>query len=215
MSIDFHKPAFITFTGVDRTELIPGMLELSSRYPIEWGILVDSAQEEHSLFPGYEERKTMLSSALRFSAHVCGQAAQDIARGKEPAVDLKGFSRIQLNHSRDGSSEEVINHAYHYSVRHGLRLALQCQEIFPRDVRADWLYDVSFGTGLKVNEWPPIKYSQPFCGFSGGLSADTITGALESFKTDADYWIDMESGVRTKGFMDLKKCEQVCRLIYD
>jgi hypothetical protein len=28
------------------------------------------------------------------------------------------------------------------------------------------------------------------------------------------YWIDMESGVRTGGWLDVAKCEAVCRAVY-
>lgn len=215
MSPVSKKPAFVTFTGVDRPELIPGMLELAIKYPIEWGILLDPDQEDQILFPDWNERNKMLSSALRFSAHVCGRPAQDIAGGREPDIDLKGFSRLQLNHSREGSDDGAISNAHTYCIRHGLRLALQCQGDFPRDTRADWLFDVSFGAGIKVTEWPIVSNARPFCGFSGGLSPKTIKEALTSFHTQADYWIDMESGVRTGGLFDLEKCEQVCRSVYD
>ena len=35
------------------------------------------------------------------------------------------------------------------------------------------------------------------------------------FHAETDYWIDMESGVRTDGLFDLEKCERVCRLVYN
>jgi hypothetical protein len=214
MNSKIVKPAYITFTGVDRTELIPGMLTLSARYPIEWGVLIDPEQEEKQLFPTTSERKALLASALRFSAHVCGQPALDIAKGCEPGIDLGGVSRLQLNHSREGSSEEVIANAYAYSARQGLRLALQCQGEFPDDTRADWLYDVSFGTGIVVNEWPQVTHAHPFCGFSGGLSPQTVAESLTKFNAASDFWIDMESGVRSDGLFNLGKCEQVCELVY-
>lgn len=219
MNAKIAKPAFITFTGVDRHELLPGMIELAEKYPIEWGILIDPEQTDKQLFPIADEINRITSSALRFSAHVCGEPAIDIANGRKPEIDLSGFSRLQLNHSREGSSEEAIANAYAYSVGAGLRLALQCQGEFPSDGRCDWLYDVSFGTGIKVTEWPTLSKSYPFCGFSGGLSTDTVTNALASFKTGssdtANFWIDMESGVRTDDLFDLDKCKQICELVYD
>ena len=215
MRPEMRKPAFITFTGVDRAELIPGMIELAAKYPIEWGVLLDPAQEDKMLFPEEDERRNLLSSLLRFSAHVCGEPAQDIANGRESELDLKGFSRLQLNHSRKGSSEREISNAYSFCIRHGLRLALQCQGDFPQDTRADWLFDVSFGTGIKVTKWPVVHHDHPLCGFSGGLSPATIKESLAMFRAQTDYWIDMESGVRTSGLMDLEKCERICRLVYD
>ena len=215
MNRDPRKPAFITFTGVDRAELLPDMIALTAMYPIEWGILLDPAQEDKMLFPGEDHRVEILSSPLRFSAHICGKPAQDIANGVDPELDLRGFSRLQLNHSKMGSGERVISNAYSFCIRQGLRLALQCQGDFPRDTRADWLYDISFGTGVKVTHWPVVSHYHPFCGYSGGLSPATIKESISKFRAETDYWIDMESGVRTNGLLDLEKCEQVCRLVYD
>ena len=219
MNVKIAKPAFITFTGVDRPELLPGMIELAANYPIEWGILIDPAQEEHPLFPARDEISKIVSSPLRFSAHVCGKPAIAIANGHNPDINLSGFSRLQLNHSREGSDEQAIANAYAYAVSTGLRLALQCQGDFPVDSRCDWLYDVSFGTGIKVTEWPTIDEIFPFYGFSGGLSAKTVKDALANFKITSDplanFWIDMESGVRTDDLFDLDKCKQICELVYD
>jgi len=214
MSRALKKPVFVTFTGVDRAELIPGMMELSAAYPVEWGILLDPAQEDNILFPAQAERTALLSAPLRFAAHVCGKPAQAIANGSRPQVDLRGFARLQLNHSREGSSETAIANAHNYCLGHGLRLALQCQGEFPADTRADWLFDVSFGAGTQVTQWPVVHRNHPFCGFSGGLSPTTIKEASSRFRAQADYWIDMESGVRTDGLLDLEKCEQVCKLVY-
>ena len=50
MTTDYTPPAYITFTGIDRADLLPGMLALSARYPIEWGVLLDLAQEGSPLF---------------------------------------------------------------------------------------------------------------------------------------------------------------------
>ena len=209
------RPSFITFTGVDDMSLIAGMKKLSARYAIEWGVLVDPEQEGGPLFPGQEDINAIRTSGLRLSAHVCGKPAKDIAEGREPEVDLSGFARLQLNHGREGSSEDVIQNAYSYAVANGLRLALQCQGAFPEDARADWLYDVSFGTGVRPIEWPTLTHGYPFCGYSGGLSAETVVKTLSDVSTSCyDFWIDMESGVRTDGRFDLDKCEQICQLVF-
>ena len=57
-----QPPSFIAFTGVDRLELLPGLKALSARYPIEWGVLVDPAQEgDSALFPPAEVRDALLA----------------------------------------------------------------------------------------------------------------------------------------------------------
>jgi len=212
---NFVSPSFVTFTGVDDPSHLPAIKELSRKYSIEWGVLIDPAQAGNELFPTIFDLSIIKSQGLRLSAHVCGEPARDIAEGREPRVDLSGFSRLQLNHGREGSSESVVGNAYSYAVSKGLRLALQCQADFPGDSRADWLYDVSFGTGVRPTSWPKLTKSHPFCGYSGGLSPETVVQTLSDIAlSEHDYWIDMESGVRTNGALDLDKCEQVCKRVF-
>jgi hypothetical protein len=209
-------PAFVTFTGVDHADLLPGMQALSKRFPIEWGVLIDPGQEGRTLYPGREHRQSIQASALRLSAHVCGAAARSIVEGHDPEVDLAGFSRLQVNHSRNGSSELEIRNCCAFGARLGMRIALQCQGRFPADDRVDWLYDVSFGTGKRPTTWPPIAPGGSLCGYSGGLGPSTLAELLPQFPVapGAAFWIDMESGVRTAGRFDLEKCATVCELVF-
>lgn len=214
-----QPPAFIAFTGVDDPALLPGMRSLSARYPIEWGLLVDAAQEDKALFPDATVRDALLSARdLRWAAHVCGQAARSIVEDPLTAPrPLAGVQRLQVNHGFSGSSTDQIAAAAAYARRHGMRAVLQCQGAFPSDGRIDWLYDVSFGTGVRPDVWPaPPTAAGPFFGYSGGLGPDTVAEVLARIAAPAEalYWIDMESGVRTAGAMDLAKCEAVCRAVY-
>ena len=217
MTTSYTAPAYITFTGIDRADLLPGMLALSARYPIEWGVLFDVAQEGAPLFPPAAVRHILQGAALRLSAHICGGAARAIVEGTDPILDLAGFSRVQINHARAGSSDSEIGNSASFGARHGVRAALQCQGEFPGDLRVDWLYDVSFGTGVRPTSWPAVHPQLPFCGYSGGLGPDTVRETLPRFPiaAGAAYWIDMESGVRTDGRFDLAKCEAVCRIVFD
>jgi hypothetical protein len=217
MTTTYTPPSYITFTGIDRADLLPGMLALSARYPIEWGVLVDAAQEGLPLFPTADVRRVLQSAPLRLSAHICGAAARSIVDTGDALIDLTGFSRIQINHARAGSSENDILNSAIFGARHGVRAALQCQGDFPSDARVDWLYDVSFGTGVRPTTWPAAMAGLPFCGYSGGLGPDTVRGTLPKFDIadGASYWIDMESGVRTENRFDLAKCEAVCRIVFE
>ena len=210
-------PAYITFTGIDRADLLPGMLALSARYPIEWGVLLDVAQEGSPLFPPAGVRRVLQSAPLRLSAHICGVAARSIVETGDAPIDLAGFSRVQINHGRAGSNDGEIHNSAIFGARQGVRSALQCQGDFPSDTRVDWLYDVSFGTGVRPTSWPAAKPGLPFCGYSGGLGPDTVRDTLLKFQiaTGASYWIDMESGVRTENRFDLAKCEAVCSIVFD
>lgn len=214
-----QPPCFIAFTGVDHPDLLPGMLRLSERYPIEWGILVDPAQEEKALFPDAEVRAALLAArALRWAAHVCGAAARAIVADPMTApLAPAGVQRVQVNHGFQGSDATQVAAARAYGRRLGVRTVLQSQDEFPSEVGVDWLFDVSFGTGARPDRWPaPPAAAGPFAGYSGGISPDTVGDILARIAAPAGalYWIDMESGVRTDGAFDLAKCEAVCRAVY-
>ncbi|SFI38060.1 phosphoribosylanthranilate isomerase [Collimonas sp. OK307] len=212
-----HTPAFITFTGVDRVELIPGMQALAARYPIEWGVLIESDREGQSRFPATDVRRAIQCAGLRLSVHICGHEAREIAAGKTPPLDLSGFARMQINHSFNGSSKAEIQNCHTFAARHGMRAALQCQHDFPSDSQVDWLYDVSFGTGVQPKIWPQINIDHPLCGYSGGFSADNLASIVPTFPVHPGvvYWIDMESGVRTDDTFDLDKCAAICQQVFD
>lgn len=211
-------PAFIAFTGVDRAELKQAMVKLSSRYPIEWGLLVDDSQMNRPLFPSAEVRQALLQGErLRWAAHICGPQAREIVNDPLHCnVNLAGCQRAQINHSCSGSDATQVTNASLFARRHGVRAVLQCSADFPNDARTDWLFDTSFGTGSTPSTWPQLPTHGAFCGVSGGLNAGNVRHVLETVAAPpgAVYWIDMESGVRTDGWFDLAKCEAVCRAVY-
>ena len=213
-----QPPSFIAFTGVDHIDLLPGMKQLAARYPIEWGVLVNPEQEDRQLFPNSATRTVLLAEpGLRWAAHICGASARDIvAAPRETPVAVSGVQRVQINHSFKGSTLDQITAARDYGRRFGVRTVLQCAGPFPDEAGVDWLYDVSFGTGLKPKDWPALPTNGSFCGYSGGIGPKTVTEVLERIAAPANalYWIDMESGVRSDGVFDLTLCEAVCRAVY-
>jgi hypothetical protein len=214
-----RPPSFIAFTGVDSADLIVGMQDLSRRYPIEWGVLIDDANGSDPLSPDRAVRAALLAaSGLRYAAHVCGEQARLIANSPDEAsIDLDGFRRVQVNHGFAGSTVEQVVNCIRFGRARGLRSMLQCLDQFPADARLDWLYDTSFGTGKSPDRWPALSADGPFCGYSGGLNGDNVATVLDVIAAPdgAQYWIDMESGVRTDGRFDLAKCEAVCRAVYE
>lgn len=213
-----QRPAFVAFTGVDLATVIDDLRTLSARFPIEWGILIDAEQEALPLFPDVATRHALLTAGgLRFAAHVCGEEARRIANAPETAtLDLAGFTRLQVNHSFEGSSQAQVDHTVRFGRGRGLRAMLQCKGAFPTDNRLDWLFDTSFGRGTSPGGWPKLPAGGPFCGFAGGINPSNVSGVLKAIDADdgALYWIDMESGVRTDGWLDLDKCEAVCKAVF-
>ncbi|PQM26511.1 phosphoribosylanthranilate isomerase [Sphingopyxis lindanitolerans] len=210
-------PSFIAFTGVDCVDLLPGMQHLSRHFAIEWGVLVDDARDE-LLFADPDVRAKLLEApGLRYAAHVCGEQAGLIANDPARArIDLARFQRLQVNHGFSGSSPEQIENSIRFGRAQTIRTMLQTLDAFPGDARLDWLYDTSFGTGKTPESWPRIPAKGPFCGFSGGIRAENVAAVLDAIAApeDGQFWIDMESGVRTDGRFDLAKCEAVCRAVF-
>lgn len=214
-----NKPAFITFTGIDDTALCKGMRELSAHYPIEWGILIDRDRKGVPLFPDARQIDRFRRLGVRLCAHVCGSIAMDIAAGRHVEANLAGFSRVQVNHGRHGASTEIIDAVSRFASRHGVRGVLQCGESsFPvESTQVDWLYDVSFGEGVRPDSFPPIVSDHPFCGISGGIGPDNVLETLDRVLGEGAehaFWIDMESGVRSGGAFDLDRCRSVCEQVY-
>jgi hypothetical protein len=213
-----QPPLFIAFTGADDPTHLPAMTALSRRYPIEWGMLLDPAQEGSALFPDGDARAALLgASGLRWAAHVCGEQARLIADAPDAAtIPLHGFTRVQVNHGFTGSTRQQIENTVQFGRSRGLRAMLQCLGAFPEEPRLDWLFDVSFGRGSRPGAWPLLKQGGAFCGYSGGIgpanAAETI--ARLAAPAGASYWIDMESGVCTDGKFDVAKCEAVCRSVF-
>lgn len=213
-----QKPAFIAFTGVDDVAALGGMQALSARYPIEWGILIDDEQTEKPLFLKQEARRACLAAGgLRFAAHVCGEQAVRIANAPDTVtVDLTGFQRVQVNHSFSGSTQVHVDNTVWFGRKIGARSMLQCTQTFPDDARLDWLFDTSFGKGTAPSVWPEMRKAGPFCGFAGGINASNVANVLTAIGAEPgdQYWIDMESGIRTNDRLDLEKCEAVCKAVF-
>lgn len=215
----FCKPSFVAFTGVDSADLIPGMQALARKYPIEWGVLVDDDKTDDILFADPDVRVALLATpGLRYAAHVCGEQARLIANDpKSASLDLSRFQRLQVNHSFSGSSQEQIENVVRFGRANTIRAMLQTLTEFPQDTRLDWLYDTSFGTGKSPSSWPALpSKTGPLCGYSGGIRPENVAEILDAINAPvgAQYFIDMESGVRTDGQFDLAKCEAVCRAVF-
>ena len=117
-----------------------------------------------------------------------------------------------MNHGRIGTTDEVVSNVLTYAASRGVRAALLCSGVLPSDGRIDWLYDLSFGKDVKPTAFPTLSQSLPLYCFFRGLGADNVHEVLsERFAVarGAPFWIDMESGVRSSGYLDISKCAEV------
>lgn len=206
------KPRFITFTGLDtRTSLIRAA-ELSERYPVEWGVLFSESKQGND--PRYPDRDSLellknFSNDLILSAHICGKYSRRIMDGDLLIdLDLSAFTRTQVN-TTSPDYDQIADFAdYHELV--GIT-QFRTLEV-PEDPDIYFLYDCSGGRGERPDKWP-VGLTDNFLGYAGGIGPDNVLDVISEIDAQ-EYWIDMESKVRTDNWLDLDKCEAVLKQVY-
>lgn len=216
-------PAFITFTGVDDHTPIPGLVELSDQYPVEWGVLFSQKQQGTGRYPSLPYIDELVDApALRLSAHLCGAWAREVldhGRSVHDALLADHFRRAQINVKLpfiDTAGLKAWGDKLH------LLPILQCRDGFPKNPDVSWLYDPSGGRGETPAMWPVPPDDAPdgeLYGFAGGIRPGNVAGIVSLLgKIAGNYWIDMESGVRSgdadNSRFDLELCRRICKSVY-
>ena len=216
----------VTFTGVDSTIDMLWAKEVQENWPfVEFGILMGSQTKPvGSLDPKFPSLRTIHQWAkndigLSLSLHLCGRWAGYVNTGKDNGLYRLccDFDRVQVNATEyhidnvtkfaahlEGKAKVILQH------RSGFRLA----RVYPN---VEYLYDVSGGRGLNGIERWPTPYSLFRCGYAGGISPWNIETALDKIAQWPSFpiWIDMESKVRSGGFMDKGRVEAVCEYVQE
>lgn len=206
-----RPPDFITFTGADDRTDIGEMRALASQYPIEWGILFSpSKQGKDNRFPSQRTLARLTQEGMRLSAHLCGGYSRKVVakEGFHTGVTLNHFSRIQVNHIAPYPG--LIASFCELGGKRGI--SQWRGMVFPDDDRVDWLFDRSGGRGALPPAWP--AYPGHFVGYAGGINPDNAKMVIETIDATGHYWIDMEGGVRTNDWFDLKKVRAVCEAVF-
>jgi hypothetical protein len=218
-------PDFITFTGLDARTDLDRAVALTRRYPIEWGVLFSPTRQGRD--NRYPDDNGTLSRIFwsplarseknlgALAAHLCGEHSRHVMSGLRPnpppPVDLWFCRRVQVNHAAPNPAA-ITKFRRGWGVPHGI--AQTTAMAFPQDTRVEWLFDRSGGRGAAPGEWPRHPGGNRRVGYAGGIGPDNVVAVLESIAADGPYWIDMETGVRTDNWLDLDKCEAVCRAVY-
>ena len=219
----------VTFTGVDDRTDLGRLKEIAVRYPFaEFGILMAGpGRLDDNRFPDVIPiLKGLDKSGVRLSAHLCGTLAKDIVNTGEfgdfkRACGIRSdlFSRCQLN----VAGNDIKNPArflYFPSMMKQVIIQQSSREAFSeRSLYGHFAYynpvcsllvDDSGGRGrrsrLRVVDAPVV-------GYAGGISPENVREVLGGILAEEkvrNFWIDMETGVRTDGWFDLDKVEAVC-----
>jgi N-(5'phosphoribosyl)anthranilate (PRA) isomerase len=213
----------VTITGADDAVDLRAILALSVEFPfVEWGILMS---ESRAGSPRYPTRRWMIGlenlardlrgKGPRLSAHFCGAVARSALVG-----DLHDFpviermQRIQLNGYRPGLPGVAIFARMMpcYEIVLQVRAEDELQQAATEAARmrqGSILFDPSGGRGVEPFKWPWAP-SGVRIGYTGGITPDNVDAVVGQVAVVAsDFWIDMESGVRTDDRFDLSKVRQV------
>ncbi len=205
---------FCTLTGADDHTSIRTMLELSEKHPfVEWGILFYPGRFGTQRNPSPAWIKEFLDeverqgSHVNTSIHICGDQTLGFLNGDGVILDIcRRFGRIQLNYAFNKIDNDDL-------IRSGIN-RVNPQKVITQYFPANehlWdkvlngvanhqvLFDTSRGKGVLPKAYHAPLYSV-ICGYAGGLGIHNLDTELPKIARAAmsyDYWIDMESSLRT------------------
>lgn len=204
------KPDHITFTGFDDRTSIAEMAEVSSIYPVEWGVLISPTNRD-ARFPSIQAIKELeKTKTLKLSLHCCGGFSKNFQKGIIDGLmfDISRFSRVQVN-----GRIYFPNLLKSTAEKFGVDLIVQTNTKFRYLGHHIYqLYDVSGGRGIIPDSIP--EHPGWLVGYSGGIGPDTVIEYIKRIKGNGNYWIDMETKVRTDGWFDMDKVRDVCVKVY-
>jgi hypothetical protein len=233
----------VTITGADDSTPIIDLLSLSREYPfVEWGILVSARSEGSYRFPSRNwinelvcEVNHLVRSAnpIKLSMHICGRWVRQMFVGELDWLTLPSIvevsQRIQINthaerHTLTTGMIQSLDEGKSISIHDAPQFIFQwdgVNNLFVYAAKAYGLnvaalFDTSGGAGQLPDAWPEPAKEFP-CGYAGGLGPDNVEAQLRIIEqrcADRDFWIDMESRVRTEddSRLDLDKVRAVLEI---
>lgn len=233
------KLQHITFTGVDGKTEIFALEELQRKYPIaEFGVLVSQNWWKNGNRYFNPSFLSALDRGLNLSAHFCGRIARaaicnnfhpfqswtmgetDIYSRTEDEFSL--FNRCQLNISTSAGNPKYFLLPNDFRLFKEIiiqqKSADNCSLFLSSTIcdKVSVLLDASGGRGIDT----PIKVlpnvGRHFkVGYAGGFTPENVAEKLIYLyeqKEVGDFWIDMESGVRTDDWFDIDKVRSVLEI---
>lgn len=224
------KPKHITFTGIDANTDPTELQRIQYNYPmVEFGLLVSySLADKDNRYCDPTKFGKFFNKGLNLSLHLCGTAAVNAANGKWLPIDLhlggrlSEFKRIQLNIAHPSNTLEHVQHSTYIAEQEIIiqqrnkdndSLFKNALYHWPIAAPVSILLDASGGRGIDT----PIDIYPYDCkvGYAGGFNPDNVESKLSYLMqnvTKGEYWIDMESGVRTDGWFDIAKVMKVLQI---
>ena len=198
------------------------------QHPIaEFGVLVSKNWRENGnryFNPSYI--KALFNSKLNLSAHLCGSIARSAISGDViPFIEWANgcvniFDRCQINIAKNEENpncfdvDDDIKQLFNEVILQQTS-ADNCDLYKASAAQNDMvtvLLDASGGEGIDT----PIKTLKgKKVGYAGGINPDNVADKLSFLLQNenvGDFWIDMESGVRTDDWFDIDKVIKVLQI---
>ena len=211
----------VTITGADDDVDPEDLHKLSREFPyVEWGILHSVKRAGKPRYPSAKWMGDLVCSLtgrppLQLSAHLCGDYARAVLDGDDACLDTLVFQRHQVNGFKL-PAPAFVEKAHRVPTEFVLQVRSETELQPTADVarclgadRASLLFDASGGRGVEATRWPERPRGVAM-GYAGGIRPSTVESVLEAIGPVAeDFWIDMESGVRTGDKFDLVLVREV------
>lgn len=230
----------LSIAGADDMVNINELLELINKYPLlEIGILL-TKKDGRKRYPKKEWRDNCYNSIKKenLAIHLCGEDVfceilSDDFQDSELLEELKKVSRVQLNINpfKKVFKEKQIYEIYDKLNKNNLKLIYQYHEdseIYimnylnkSKEKNADILMDSSKGKGVVPKEFivpEDLEKRNDYLGFAGGLNVENIKEIYDLLKNKVvknNFWLDLESGARTDNELDIKKVDNLCKIIFN
>lgn len=213
----------VTFTGIDNRTKIEDLVLLKNTYPfVEFGVLIStklSNQNTNNRYPHLTLLKRLKGQGLNLSCHVCGSATRKIVLDNDwsefeklVGKDLDLFDRFQLNVSNLKHFHKEItflpNKEFIIQQSKDFSLYTHYKDL-PNIVG---FQDNSGGLGKYSGDW---LESDCYFGYAGGINTNNVEEVVSDLLilNDSDFWIDMESSVRTNDWFDIVKCKEILQKV--
>ena len=227
------KLKHITFTGIDSKTSVYAIQKIQNEWPIaEFGILLSRHWDENGpRYPSMGVIRKFLGLGLNLSVHLCGGIAREAYSGEWVTVyktyphlfDNGSIGRAQLNVS-----------TYTDLTAGKLNNPIGINEIIVQQKSPTIMYSQAYDKLLKVNKESEsitmlvdpsggegkdygfdIIATDRKIGYAGGINAENVEHKLRclmELESIGDFWIDMESGVRTDDQFDVDKVVEVLKI---
>ena len=227
------KLRHITFTGVDANTNLMALQDIQSMCPIvEFGVLTSYHWYDNGRrYLNPEFMSNLSGCGLNLALHICGSAAHDAAVGDWEKIDeltchnLRLFNRIQLNISGRKDNPEYCETAFIDGQEIIIQQRCASKVDLFENTQAHWPFAIDkFSTlldasgGRDIDTPIEVLKTKEKVGYAGGINPDNVGDKLRCLLQNpdvGDFWIDMESGVRTDDWFDTFKIREVLYICHE